>query len=309
MNYNLITILGPTAVGKTRLAALLAQKFSGEIISADSRQVYRGMDIGTGKDLKDYEVAGKTIPYHLIDVFDPKQEYNLFLFYKMFFEAYHKIELNKKTPFLAGGTGLFLHSILKDYKLGEVEFDQKRYNELNELDYDELSYRLIELQPKQHNTTDLVTKDRVIRALMIVEEKNLKSIEYKKEINSLVIGVSLPRDIVRERITLRLKERLQTGMIEEVERLLSEGVSHDRLLQLGLEYKYVALFLRNELTKEEMLEKLNIAIHQFSKRQMTWFRKMEREGIEINWIDGADYEQAKKLIIQKYFNADTSSAV
>ncbi len=308
MKYNLITILGPTAVGKTRLAALLAQKFNGEIISADSRQVYRGMDLGTGKDLKDYEVEGKTIPSHLIDVFDPKQEYNLFLFYKMFFEAYHKIELNNKIPFLAGGTGLFLHSILKDYKLGEVEFDKNRYDELNELDYDELAYRLVELQPKQHNTTDLVTKDRVIRALMIVEEKNLKSIEHKREINSLVIGVSLPRDVVRKRITLRLKERLQGGMIEEVERLISEGVSYERLLQLGLEYKFVAMFLRKELTRDEMFERLNVAIHQFSKRQMTWFRKMEREGIEINWIDGADYEQAEKIIIQKYFNADTSSA-
>ncbi|MFA7418658.1 MAG: tRNA (adenosine(37)-N6)-dimethylallyltransferase MiaA [Melioribacteraceae bacterium] len=308
MNYNLITILGPTAVGKTRLATLLAQKFNGEIISADSRQVYRGMDIGTGKDLKDYEVDGKTIPYHLIDVFDPKQEYNLFLFYKMFFEAYHKIELNNKTPFLAGGTGLFLHSILKDYKLGEVEFDQNRYDELNELEYDELAYRLVVLQPKQHNTTDLVTKDRVIRALMIVEEKNLKSIEYKREINSLIIGVSLPRDVVRKRITLRLKERLQGGMIEEVERLISEGVSFERLLQLGLEYKFVALFLRKELTRDEMFERLNVAIHQFSKRQMTWFRKMEREGIKIHWIEGADYEQAERIIIQKYFNADTSSS-
>ncbi|MDP2037452.1 MAG: tRNA dimethylallyltransferase, partial [Ignavibacteria bacterium] len=272
-----------------------------EIISADSRQVYRGMDIGTGKDLKDYEVDGKVIPYHLIDVYDPQHEYNLFYFYKMFFEAYHKIELNRKTPFLAGGTGLFIHSILKDYGLGEVEFDQQRYDELNKLDYDELAYRLVELQPKQHNTTDLVTKERVIRALMIAEEKDSKSIEHKKEIKSLVIGVSLPRDVVRKRITLRLKERLQNGMIEEVEKLVAEGVTFERLEQLGLEYKFVAKYLQNELSKEEMFERLNTAIHQFSKRQMTWYRKMEREGIAINWIDGSNYEQAEKLIRGKYF--------
>lgn len=301
MQYNLITILGPTAVGKTRLAALLAHKFDGEIISADSRQVYRGMDIGTGKDLKDYEVEGKIIPYHLIDVYDPQHEYNLFYFYKMFFNAYHEIEQNKKLPFLAGGTGLFIHSILKDYGLGEVEFDQQRYGELNVLAYEELAHRLVELQPKQHNTTDLVTKERVIRALMIAEEKDSKTIEYKKEIKSLVIGVALPREIVRKRITLRLKERLQNGMIEEVERLVAEGVSFDRLEQLGLEYKFVAKYLQNELSKEEMFKRLNTAIHQFAKRQMTWYRKMEREGIEINWIEGPDYKQAEKLIREKYF--------
>ncbi len=301
MQYNLITILGPTAVGKTRLGALLANKFDGEIISADSRQVYKGMDVGTGKDIKDYEVEGRTIPYYLIDVYDPNREYNLFYFYKMFFEAFYNIEKKNKIPFLVGGTGLFIHSILKDYSLNEVKFNQSRFNELNELDYDELSARLIKLQPKQHNTTDLVTKERVIKALLIVEEKEQHSIEHKKEINSLVVGVGLPREVVRKRITKRLKERLKGGMIEEVERLILEGVTFARLEQLGLEYKYVAKYLQNELTYELMFERLNTAIHQFAKRQMTWYRKMEREGIVINWIEGADYEHAEKLIMEKYF--------
>ncbi|MEW6652992.1 MAG: tRNA (adenosine(37)-N6)-dimethylallyltransferase MiaA [Bacteroidota bacterium] len=301
MKHNLITILGPTAVGKTSLGALLAYNFNGEIISADSRQVYRGMDIGTGKDLKDYEVDGKIIPYHLIDVYNPQHEYNLFYFYKMFFDAFKEIEAKDKTPFLVGGTGLFIHSVLKNYSLNEVKFSQQRYEELNKLEYDELAKQLIEIQPKQHNTTDLVTKERVIKALMIAEEKELHSIEYKKKINSLVIGVGLPREIVRNRITERLKERLKNGMIEEVKRLILEGITYARLEQLGLEYKYAAKFLKNELSYQQMFERLNTAIHQFAKRQMTWFRKMEREGIEINWIDGANYEQAEKLITEKYF--------
>ncbi|KAF0149730.1 MAG: tRNA dimethylallyltransferase [Ignavibacteria bacterium] len=301
MKYNLITILGPTAVGKTRLGTLLADKFNGEIISADSRQVYRGMDIGTGKDLKDYEVDRKIIPFHLIDVCEPNNEYNLFFFYKMFFYAFHQIETKSKTPFLVGGTGLFIHSVLKDYSLNEAKFSQSRYDELNNFEYDELVKRLIELQPKQHNTTDLITKERVIKALMIVEEKEHHSIEYKKKINSLVVGVGLPREVVRQRITERLKERLKNGMIEEVERLILEGITYARLEQLGLEYKYVAKYLMNELSYELMFERLNTAIHQFAKRQMTWFRKMEREGIKINWLDGANYQQAEKLITEKYF--------
>ena len=302
--FNLITILGPTAVGKTRLAALLAHRFGGEIISADSRQVYKGMDIGTGKDLEDYSVDGEIIPYHLVDVFHPKDEYNLFYFYKMFFEAFAKIESQKRIPFLAGGTGLYIHAVLKEYELREVEFNQDRYDELNEFSYDDLAARLIELQPKQHNTTDLINKDRVIRALMIAEQNSFTQVENKKEINPLVIGVGLPREEVRKRITVRLKHRLENGMVEEVKRLMEEGISLARMEQLGLEYKFVAKYLHGELSYNEMFEKLNIAIHQFSKRQMTWFRKMEKEGIKINWIDGADFNAAEKLILEKYFNHD-----
>jgi tRNA dimethylallyltransferase len=303
MQYDLITILGPTAVGKTRLAALLADRFDGEIISADSRQVYKGMDIGTGKDLADYIVNGKTIPYHLVDVYDPRDEYNLFYFYKTFFDVMNKIESKKKIPFLAGGTGLYIHAVLKEYELHEVLFSQTRYDELNELSYAELAEMLIELQPKQHNTTDLVNKDRVIRALMIVEKNNFLKVKNKKEINPLIIGVGLPRDEVRKRITTRLKLRLETGMIEEVKRLMDEGISFARMEQLGLEYKFVAKYLEKELSYDEMFERLNIAIHQFSKRQMTWFRKMEREGIKINWINGPDFSAAEQIILSNYFDS------
>jgi len=301
MKYNLITILGPTAVGKTRLAALLANRFDGEIISADSRQVYKGMDIGTGKDLADYEVNGKIIPYHLIDVVDPKNEFNLFEFYKLFFEAFHKISSKEKTPFLCGGTGLYIHSIIKDYKLSEVKFNQERFDELNQLDYETLKEMLLKLQPKQHNTTDTINKDRVIRALMIAEQKGMKEVNYKCEIHSLNIGVFLERDFVKKRITERLKQRLENGLIEEVQRLNNEGVSFQRLEQFGLEYKFVAKYLQNEISYDEMFEKLNIAIHQFSKRQLTWFRKMEREGIKIHWIDGADFNTAENIILKNYF--------
>lgn len=301
MQYNLITILGPTAVGKTRLAALLANRFNGEIISADSRQVYKGMDIGTGKDLADYIVNGKQVEYHLVDVFDPKNEFNLFFFYKTFFDVFAGIERKNKVPILAGGTGLYIHSVLKEYQLRDVEFNQDRYDELSEFSYDELADRLIKLQPKQHNTTDLVNKDRVIRALMIVEQNEFLTIENKRNINSLVIGVGLPRNEVRKRITERLKHRLETGMVEEVKRLMDKGISYERMKQLGLEYKFVAMYLQNELTYDQMFEKLNIAIHQFSKRQMTWFRKMEKEGIKIHWLDGPDYKTAEQLILNKYF--------
>ena len=302
MQYNLITILGPTAVGKTRLAALLAKRFDGEIISADSRQVYRGMDIGTGKDLEDYEVDGKIIPYHLIDVVSPKEEFNVFHFYKSFFKVLNEINTRGKIPLLAGGTGLYIHSVHKGYELREVKFDKNRYDELSGLEYDELASKLIKLQPKQHNTTDLVNKERVIRALMIAEKDNLGIIEFEKEIHPFVIGVMLERDVVRKRITSRLRQRLENGMIEEVQKLVQEGVSYQRLRQLGLEYKFVAMFLEKEISYEEMFEKLNIAIHQFSKRQMTWFRKMEKEGIKINWIEGPNYEQAENLILDNYFS-------
>jgi tRNA dimethylallyltransferase len=302
MKYNLITILGPTAVGKTQLSALLANRFNGEIISADSRQVYIGMDIGTGKDLNDYEVGGRIIPYHLIDVIDPKEEYSLFYFYKMFFDSYKLVVDRNHIPFLAGGTGLFLHSIIKGYDLTAVEFSQDRYDELNELEYDELAYQLKTLQPKQHNTTDLINKERVIKALMIAEKQDTNKFETKVEINSLIIGVNLPREQVKERITKRLKERLEAGMVEEVERLIENGVSLKRLDQLGLEYKFIAMYLQKEITSDELFNKLNIAIHQFSKRQMTWFRKMEREGIKIHWIDGPNYEQAEEIILKYYFS-------
>jgi tRNA dimethylallyltransferase len=301
MNYNLVTILGPTAVGKTRLAALLANQFNGEIISADSRQVYIGMDIGTGKDLNDYIVDGKQINYHLIDVIHPNEEFNLFEFYKKFFESFYSINQKNKLPFLCGGTGLYLHSIIKDYNLSEVDFNHDRIEQLNKLDFETLKSMLFKIQPKQHNTTDIINKERVIRALMVTEQSEQKEVKYKTKIKSFNIGVFLEREEVKKRITERLKMRLQNGMIEEVEKLLHNGVSFERLEQFGLEYKFVAKYLKKEISHQEMFEKLNIAIHQFSKRQMTWFRKMEREGIKINWIHGPNFNEAEELILKNLF--------
>ena len=302
MSYNLITILGPTAVGKTRLGALLANRFNGEIISADSRQVYIGMDIGTGKDLGDYTVNGKTVPFHLVDVIKPGEEFNLFMFNKLFYELFDKITSRRKIPFLVGGTGLYLHSILKGYELNEINFNQERFNKLERLELPELAGLLRKLNPALHNTTDLLIKERVIRAIMITESQNEVKPAGKTKINSLVIGIKLERDEIKRRITERLKQRLQNGMIDEVKKLVDQGVSYERLDLFGLEYKFIGKHLRGDLSYNDMFQKLNSAIHDFAKRQMTWFRKMEREGIQIEWIDGPDYEAAQKIILQKHFS-------
>lgn len=300
MQYNLITILGPTAVGKTSLAAQLALEFRGEIISADSRQVYKGMDIGTGKDLKDYLVDGKEVPYHIIDIISPKEEFNLFLFLKHFYNSFRIIKEDDKIPFLVGGTGLYLDAVLHNYSLKEVQ-DLKSYSWLNELSLEELKERLLKLNPKLHNTTDILEKERIISAIMIAEAKDANFSIKKEKITSLVIGINADRKIVKERITQRLKDRLNGGMIDEVKQLIESGVSHEKLSFFGLEYKFVSLYLRGQLNYNDMYQKLNSSIHDFAKRQMTWFRKMEREGIKIHWIDGPDIEKAKEIVM-KYFS-------
>lgn len=308
MNYNLITVLGPTAVGKTRLAVLLANHFNGEIISADSRQVYKRMDIGTGKDLNDYRIDNKVITYHLIDVIEPTEEFNLFLFNQLFYKAFKEITSKNKIPFLVGGTGLYLHSILKGYNLHKVNFDltnpanKAKYDQLNKLNIDELRERLKKINPRLHNTTDLLIKDRIIRAIIISEEKNHIEIEDRPKINSLNIGIRLERDEIKKLITKRLKQRLENGMIEEVEKLISEGITFEKLEFFGLEYKFIGEYLKGKLNYNDMYQKLNSAIHQFAKRQMTWFRKMEREGIVIHWIDGPNYKAAAEIINKYYFN-------
>ncbi len=301
MLYNLITILGPTAVGKTHLAAQLANHFNGEIISADSRQVYMGMDIGTGKDISDYNIDGKTIPHHLIDVIEPKKEFNLFLFNKLFYELFDNITSRGKTPFQVGGTGLYLHSILSGYELNKVDFDETRYKELDEYDISDLKVKLKKINPSLHNTTDLLVKERIIRAIIISEKENDKEVLKKSDINSLTVGIRLDREEVKKRITARLKHRLQNGMIEEVKRLIDEGISFERLNLFGLEYKFIGKYLNGELSYNDMYQKLNSAIHGFAKRQMTWFRKMEKEGIIIHWIKGPNYDEANQLI-SKYFS-------
>lgn len=300
MNYNLITILGPTAVGKTRLAALLANRFNGEIISADSRQVYKGMDIGTGKDLNDYIVDGKTIPYHLINVLEPAEEFNLFLFKELFYKLYDQITSRNKIPFLVGGTGLYLHSILKQYDLAKVNFDDEEFSNLNNLSILELQKRLMNINPGLHNTTDLLDKDRIIKAIIVSSSQKEKHFDIDTRINSLVLGVKLDRAEVKKRITERLKQRLENGMVEEIKKLIESGLTYEKLDFFGLEYKFIGKYLKGELNYNDMYQKLNSAIHDFAKRQMTWFRKMEREGINIHWINAGDYNTAEEIINSNY---------
>jgi tRNA dimethylallyltransferase len=285
----LITILGPTAVGKTTFAAHLASELDAEIISADSRQVFRGMDIGTGKDLADYSVEGKIIPAHLIDIAEPGTEYNVFQFQRDFQVACDTIIAKGKTPLLCGGTGLYLESVLLGYNLVEVPENETLRLQLNELTNDELINRISSYRPL-HNTTDTLDRERLIRAIEI-ESFKLQNRNQQLEndfSHSPVFGIRFDRKIVRERITARLTQRLNEGMLEEIQHLLNSGLTKDQLTFYGLEYKYVTLYLTGELTYNEMFRLLNTAIHQFAKRQMTWFRRMENKGIKIYWLEGEE---------------------
>ncbi|MCS7054022.1 MAG: tRNA (adenosine(37)-N6)-dimethylallyltransferase MiaA [Ignavibacterium sp.] len=298
MSFNLITILGPTAVGKTKLAAEIAFELNGEIISADSRQVYRKLNIGTGKDYEDYIVNDTPIPVHLIDIIDLPEEYNLFDFYKSFFHIYKSIKSRNKTPILCGGSGLYLSAVIQNYDLKEVENNESIENELKSKSFDELKEIYFSLVKKPHNKTDLTSKSRLIKAIVI--EKSEKVIEGKIHINSLNIGINPGREIVRQRIKTRLEKRLKEGMIEEVAQLIEDGIEPDRLIKLGLEYKFITEYLTGKYTKDEMTEKLYYAICAFAKRQMTWFRKMEREGVNIFWLENADKNSAFEIIKQHY---------
>ena len=298
--FNLITILGPTATGKTKLAARLAKELNGEIISSDSRQVYKYMNIGTGKDLKDYIVEGQTISYHLIDIAEPTEEYNLYRFTIDFYNAYNKIKEKKKTPFLVGGTGLYVSSIIQNYKLKQADFNSLRRKELEELSEPQLRELLLNLKPNPHNITDQTEKDRIIKAILIEESNSDALPKDIQSPNSLNIGIKLERDKIRKRITKRLEERLNEGMIKEVKDLLKRGVTFEKLAYFGLEYKYLGLYLEGKLSYNEMFQKLNTAIHRFAKRQMTWFRKMEREGVKINWFEGKDFNIVLSFIKENY---------
>lgn len=300
MQINLITILGPTAVGKTKFAARLANKYNGEIISADSRQVYIGMDIGTGKDLSDYIINGTQIKYHLVDVIDPSEEFNLFMFKEMFIKCFNEITSRNKIPFLVGGTGLYISSVIQNYDLRKADFGAERIRELENKTLEELQQQTLNLIPHIHVKRDLLSKERMIKAILVAEAE--AQIQDFPKVNSLILGIKMDRDEIKRRITERLKIRLNEGMIEEVKKLLDSGIPHERLMSFGLEYKFIALYLKDELTYDQMFEKLNTAIHQFAKRQMTWFRKMEREGVKIEWLNGADYEQAC-ILIDKYLCA------
>jgi len=295
MSYNkvnLIVVLGPTATGKTSVAVKIAEKFNGEIISADSRQIYRGMDIGTGKDLDEYSVDGNKISYHLIDIINPSEDYSVFHFQKDFYFAYDDIVSRNKVPILCGGTGLYIESILLNYEMKEVAPDFDFRQKLEQKSLTELVKQLKNLNPKLHNTTDLTTKKRVIRAIEIAVASTDESFldEKKKIVKPMVLGVNYPRETVRKRITERLHTRMENGMIEEVETVMKSGISLERLHYFGLEYRFISQFLKGELRKEEMVNKMNIAIHQFSKRQMTFFRRMEKRGVKIHWIENCDLE-------------------
>ncbi len=292
---NMITILGPTASGKTPLAAALAQQIGGEIISADSRQVYRRMDIGTGKDLVDYRpvVDGLAvdIPYHLIDICEPGTKYNLFQYQQDFYDAYQDIRSRGVIPILCGGTGLYIEAVLKGYKLSPVPQNPELRARLEGKSLDELTQMLVELKAKNsstmHNKTDVDSCQRAIRAIEI-ETYNLEHPVPRRElppVESLIIGVNIDREARREKITRRLKARLKEGMIDEVRGLLAEGIPAEDLIYYGLEYKFVTEYIVGKTTYDEMFTRLEIAIHQFAKRQMTWFRGMERRGFTIHWID------------------------
>jgi tRNA dimethylallyltransferase len=301
MPADLVTILGPTASGKTGLAAKLAYEFNGEIISADSRQVYRRMDIGTGKDLDDYKLSGIQVPYHLIDIIEPSDEFNLFEFQNKFYKVYENITGRQKLPFLVGGTGLYLSSVVQRYKLSQADFSSPRAEVLKSYDVEGLRQILLSKKTDVHNKSDLTDKNRLIRAILVEEAETNPANEFP-EINSLVIGIRAERELIKKRITERLEKRLREGMVEEVQNLISSGVTHERLEQFGLEYRYITLYLKGDLNYNEMFRKLNSAIHNFAKRQMTWFRKMEREGVKIHWIELREYSKAKK-IIQDNINA------
>ena len=287
LKYDMLTILGPTAGGKTSVAARMAYILDGEIISADSRQVYRGMDLGTGKDLADYVVEGKKIPYHLIDIVDAGYKYNVFEYQHDFIKVYFELKSRNIFPVFCGGSGMYLDAVLKGYKLINVPVNNELRLELEEKTDDEL-IKILSSFKKLHNTSDNDTRKRMIRAIEIERyyESN-KDIDHSfPKINSLIVGVKYDRNSRRKRITERLKQRLDEGMVDEVRRIITSGVSPEDLMYYGLEYKYLTKYVIGEITYNEMFRQLETAIHQFAKRQMTWFRRMEKKGFVIHWLDG-----------------------
>ncbi len=286
--YQLLTILGPTASGKTAVAAHAASRFNGEVLSADSRQVYRHMDLGTGKDYADYDINGQKIPYHLIDLVDAGGQYNVFEYQRDFLKAFADVTSRGKLPVLCGGSGLYLEAVLKNYKLIQVPPNEELRRSLRSASLGELTEVLKSYKPKLHNTTDIDSPKRAVRAIEIEdylrEHPGLETAIPK--IDSLVVGVKFDRLTRRKRISERLKQRIGQGMLDEVRALLGRGLTPDQLTYYGLEYKYLTLHLTGKLSYPEMFSQLETAIHQFAKRQMTWFRRMERQGTVIHWLDG-----------------------
>lgn len=301
----LICITGPTASGKTAFAARLASLFNGEIISADSRQVYRNMDIGTGKDLEDYMVDGKQVPYHLIDIVDPGYEYNVFEYQKNFRDVFNSVASRRRQAFLCGGSGMYIEAVLNKYELINVPVNESLRKDLSTKSIEELT-EILKSFRKVHNTTDTLNQKRAIRAIEIESYYSTHKKEKTPfpEFDYAIIGIKFDRESRRNRITLRLKERLENGMIEEAQSLLDSGVPHKKLVFYGLEYKYLSWYLNKQISYDEMFNGLNTAIHQFAKRQMTWFRRMEKKGFNIHWLDG-HMEMEEKIsrslkILDKY---------
>ena len=304
--YNCIIILGPTAVGKTAIGVAVARAFNGEIISADSRQTYRHLDIGSGKDLADYAESeeGEAVPYHLIDITELPAEYNVYNYQQDFYTAFKDITGRGKLPVVVGGTGMYIDAIVRDYQLVILPENKKLHEELEATPLEELAARLIKLQPELHTKNDLLEKDRVIKALEIIEAKKqgLDSTSVQRpQINPFIIGTTLPRPQLWENISIRLRERLDGGMLEEVQSIHDSGISWERLEKLGLEYRFCSQFLQGKIaTREELFDGLFIAIRQFAKRQETWFRMMEKKGVEIHWLEPGSknvrIEQAREWI-------------
>ncbi|NTV49318.1 MAG: tRNA (adenosine(37)-N6)-dimethylallyltransferase MiaA [Geobacteraceae bacterium] len=296
----LIAVLGPTASGKTRLAVALAMEFAGEIISADSRQVFRGMDIGSGKDLHEYG----QVPYHLIDILDAGSEFSVFDFQRRFLKARAEISERGAVPIICGGSGMYLDAALRGYRMVEVPYDEALRARLAMKTDSELVEELQRLKPDQHNSTDILDRERTVRAIEIArgEAENRLACEPLPSLQSSVLGIHWEREALRERITVRLRDRLDNGMVEEVQRLYDSGIAWERLDYYGLEYRYVGAYLRGDMKKNDMFQRLNSAIHNFAKRQGNWFRRMERHGITINWIEGGGDQlaQARKIIQNKF---------
>ncbi|MBW6492017.1 MAG: tRNA (adenosine(37)-N6)-dimethylallyltransferase MiaA [Lentimicrobium sp.] len=304
----MIVILGPTASGKTRIAALAADKIGGEIISADSRQVYRGLDLGTGKDIDDYLVNGSQVPFHLIDIADAGSRYNIFEYHRDFEKSRALIVRKKKPVVVCGGSGMYLETALGLYTLRESALDQDFRKDAATMSNEELK-EMLNSVTRLHNTTDTNDRDRMIRAIEIAKaEKSLKTeADFKNRLHkanqNLIFGISFPREETRRRISQRLEARIENGMLKEVENLLNKGIHPENLIYYGLEYRYITLYITGKISYDEMFSQLNTAIHQFAKRQMTWFRRMEKRGLEIQWINGFDEPEMNAESIEKVWNS------
>lgn len=301
--YNLIVILGPTASGKTMLAAMLAIELGSEILSADSRQVYRGLDIGTGKDINQYTIDGTLVPFHLIDIVDPDMEFNLFEYQQLFFQCVKDIWARRIIPIMVGGTGLYIESVVTGYRMHKVPEKMELRDELMNMDMESLVKRLVQSNPSVHNTTDLLDRNRLVRAIEIAEFNNNKKQNIEEQsilpcINPLIFGIRWKREVLRQRITSRLQKRLAEGMIDEVRELHIRGVDWDKFDYWGLEYRYISRYLQGMITYGRMYQELNAKIQQFAKRQETWFRRMEKKGLVIHWINGGDYSSLKKSFLR-----------